>query len=131
MNRFFSVFVLILLILSSVFLLFFFRDAILKGQDLEVDDCVPINLQVQDSSRNSMTISWETKEKCLGLVRYGDSPETIDYMAVGDSETFAKTKHSVEINSLMPSTVYYFVISSGGVEYGNEGSPMVLNTRAY
>ncbi len=131
MNNFFLVIIAVLVLLSSTLFLFYYRD-ILNEQDGALHgSCVPINLQVQDVSSNSFVVEWQTRDKCLGFVRYGNAIDSINYIAINESNEVATKKHSISVENLKPSNVYYLVVSSDGVEYGLEGAPIVVNTQAF
>ncbi len=131
MNNIFLVFIAILLIVSGTLLFFYNRDILNEQGDVLFEDCVPVNLQIQNISSTSFSVQWHTSNKCLGLVKYGDSIDSINYIAINEDNEIAAKKHSIEIKNLKPSSVYYFVISSEGVEYGLEGAPIVVNTQAF
>ena len=131
MNNFFLVLIAVLLILSGTLLFFYNRDILSKGEEDLFDGCLPINLQVQNVSANSFSVEWETLEKCLGFVKYGESIDSIDFIALDDEDNLSVKKHKVKVNELNSSSIYYFVIFSDGVEYGVEGTPIVVNTKAF
>jgi hypothetical protein len=131
MNNFFLVFIAILLVLSGSLLFFYNRDILSKGSGELIGGCVPVNLQVQNVTKNTFSVEWETMDKCLGFVKYGDSIDSIDYLAIDEENNFAMDKHSIDVKNLKPSSIYYFVVSSGGVEYGVKGAPVVVNTNAF
>lgn len=131
MNNFFLVFIAILLIISGTLFFFYNRDILSQEEGVLFEDCVPVNLQVKDVSSTSFSVEWQTSNKCLGLVKYGDSIDSINYMAINEENEISSTKHNIEIENLKPSSVYYFIISSEGIEYGLEGAPVVVNTRSF
>ena len=131
MNNFFLVFIAVLLIVSGTLLFFYNRDILSEEESLLLEDCVPMNLKVKDVSSTSFSVEWQTSNKCLGLVKYGDSIDAINYIGINEENYIAKTEHLIEVENLKPSSVYYFVVSSESTEYGLEGAPIVVNTRAF
>lgn len=131
MNNFFLVLIAILLVLSGTFYFFYNRDVLGIKDEADFDSCTPFNMQVTEVKSTSFLISWDTVDECLGLVKYGSSVDSLDLIAVSDENNFAGDSHSIQVKNLRPSSVYYFVISSEGVEYGIDGSPVVVNTRAF
>lgn len=131
MNNIFLIFIAILLVISGTLYFFYNRDVLGEKTENLFDACVPVNLRVEDVSANSFIVKWQTSEKCLGLVRYGDSIDSINYIAIGGSDNIATNNHKVQINNLSSSSVYYFIVSSDGVDYGIEGAPVIVNTEAF
>ncbi len=131
MNNFFLVFISILLVLSGTLLFFYNRDILRKGTGELFDDCVPINLQVRDISSTNFRVEWGTSEECLGFVKYGDSIDSVIHLSFNEEMKLATKRHSILVEDLRPSSVYYFVVVSDGTEYGFEGAPVVVNTRAF
>ncbi len=131
MNNFFVVLIAILLVLSGTFYFFYNRDVLGLKDEADFDSCTPFNLQITDVKATSFLVSWETADECLGLVKYGDSVDAVEFIAVDEEKNFATDSHEVKVKNLRPSSVYYVVVSSGGVEYGIDGTPVVVNTRAF
>ena len=111
---------------------FYIRDVVRDTEEESVlGDCVPVNLQIKDILSTNFSVSWETSNECIGLVKYGDSVDSMDYLAVDESNNVAKTKHLIQLKDLKPSSIYYLVVFSEGVEYGIEGTPAIVNTKAF
>lgn len=131
MNNIFLTAIAVLLVLSGVLYFFYNRD-VLSNRDVGVfEGCVPINLQIQEVSSDSFTVEWGTSEKCLGLVKYGDSIDSIEYFAINEEKRVATKEHFVTVKNLKPSSIYYVVVFSEGVEYGLDGAPIIVNTKAF
>ncbi len=131
MNNFFLVFIAVLVVLSASLFFFYNRDILSEKQESSLRGCAPFNLQVQNVTATSFSVEWETTDKCLGLIKYGDGVDTLNYLAINEENNIALNKHLIELRNLKPSNIYYFVISSEGVEYGVEGAPIVVNTKAF
>ncbi len=131
MNNFFLVIIAVLMILSGTLLFFYNRDVLQEKGGEEGNNCTPINLQINEVSSTGAIVEWETSYECLGLVKYGDSVDSMDYIAIDETNNFARKEHSVSIKNLKPASIYYLVVFSNGVEYGLEGTPVVFNTKAF
>lgn len=66
------------------------------------------NVQVQNLTRNSATITWETDQSSSSRVDYGTTS------GYGSNETVSgtTTQHSVTLSNLNPETIYHFKVSS-------------------
>ncbi len=131
MNNILLIIIVVLLILSGTLFFFYYRDILDEQDGVLHGSCVPLNLQVQDVSSNSFVVEWQTSDKCLGFVKYGDTIDSINYIAINENNDVATKGHSVSVKDLKPSNVYYLVVSSDGAEYGLEGAPIVVNTKAF
>ena len=131
MNNVFLVIIAVLLILSGTLLFFYNRDVLQEKGDESKNNCIPLNLQIRDITRTGAVVEWETAFECLGLVKYGDSVDAMDYIAIDEDNNFARKNHSIMVKNLKPASIYYLVVFSNGVEYGLEGSPVVINTKAF
>ena len=88
--------------------------------------CTPVNVFLSRNGDNSIKVSWETENACLGYILYGDSSYEIERVAV-NSENLGKSKeHSVVISNLLTTNAYYFVIVSDEQPYGNNGNPIAF-----
>ena len=134
MNKFFFVITLILLVISGTFLFFFTRD-VLNTQDVKgestVGSCVPVNLEIKEILASSFVVQWETAVDCLSLVKYGDSVDRMNYIAIDEGNDLAKSSHSIKVRDLNPASIYYVGVFSGGVGYGLEGTPIFVNTKPF
>ncbi len=131
MNRFFLVAIFSLLILSSFLLFLYRRDVLLENDEVFVDECTPVNLQIKDVLSTSFIVEWETAEECLGVVKYGESVDSVNLLAIDNENNFARKTHSIRVENLKSSSIYYIVVFSDGVEYGVEGTPVIVNTKAF
>ncbi len=134
MNNFFFVVIVILLLVSGSFLFFFNRD-VLNNQDVKgestIGSCVPVNLEIKDIEASSFVVEWETAVDCLSLVKYGDSIDRMNYIAIDEENNLAKSSHSIRVRGAKPASIYYIGVFSGGVGYGLEGTPIVVHTKAF
>ena len=132
MNNFFVVVVAVLVVLSGTLLFFYRRDVLdTEGSNGDISGCVPFDLQVQDVSALGFVVEWETEENCLGFVKYGDSVDAINLIAFDENGDIAVKKHAIKISDLKASSIYYVMVISEGTEYGLEGTPIIVSTKAF
>lgn len=74
------------------------------------------NVEVEQNSESSVTITWETDEAADSLVNYGLQPD-YGIMRVPGAE---RTQHEVTLDSLESGRMYYFRVVSSD-ENGNQG----------
>lgn len=68
---------------------------------------------LNSGTETSMLIRWQTDVDCDSKVRYGLSPNNLQYEAI----VFPYTReHAVTISNLQPNTVYYYSIGTSGQE---------------
>ena len=94
-----------------------------SSQRDSIGECVPYNVKISKEENYLANVQWSTSEDCLGYIMYGESRTELGFIAV-DQEQSSGRKHSVNIESLLPSKTYYFVIYSDDKEYGNRGLPL-------
>lgn len=95
-------------------------------------EAVPQEIRLTNISDTSFTVSWITKEKVLGFVKYGTSPSLEN--TVGDErDMFSEERnpysvHHVKVENLESKTKYYFKIGSGTRLYDNNGQVYEMTT---
>lgn len=104
---------------------FFYTDIISSGDISTLDSCTPYNVE-WESEENEMALSWETREKCVGYVRYGTDTKSLTNIAADSSGAQSKKQHSVMLKNLSEETDYYVIFYSGDETYGQSGQPLVL-----
>jgi hypothetical protein len=129
MNRFILSVIAILLLIFLTLASFYYRD-ILSEEPVLTYTCEPLNLTVLDITATGFTLQWETVDECLGLVKYGNSIDSMNFMALNESRNVSKN-HFVKLKNLQPSSTYYLVIFSGDTNYGAEGSPITVTTTPF
>lgn len=129
MNRFILTVIAILLIVFLTLVFFYYRD-ILKEESVLTYTCEPLNLTILDVTATGFTIQWETVDECLGLVKYGNSVDSMNFMALNESKNVSRN-HSVTLKNLQPASAYYLVIFSNDTHYGAEGSPIIVTTISF
>lgn len=88
-------------------------------------NCSPYNVFVKRGEKDfSVDISWHTKGDCLGFVMYGKDRYNLDMVAVDVVNSRSSRFHTVTMEKILTSDVYYFVINSQDQPYGNNGVPL-------
>ena len=98
------------------------REGIIKVFDFK-KDCTPFNLLV-DKEKDVIKITWETKDTCTGIVKFGDDIEDLKYWLTAESE---KGMNQVEIDKGKYKDIRYFIIISNGELFGLDGKAVKVN----
>jgi hypothetical protein len=115
----------ILLIFVSSVLLISRNIVTLDILGMSSNDCVPYNVFVRKGEKNySVNISWSTKEECVGFVQYGRGRDNLDMVGIDIVNTRKSTEHSVNLEQLLTTETYYFLINSQEQAYGSNGVPL-------
>lgn len=86
-----------------------------------ISGCIPYNVSISKGDTDHIAVvEWSTTDSCVGYVMYGDDRDSLDLVGI-DTGNLSSKKHYVEINNLLSSKTYYFVVNSGGTNYGNNG----------
>lgn len=86
-------------------------------------DCVPYNLLV-DKKEESISLKWNTKDSCSGVVKFGSDIENLDYWLYSQKE---KNLNFISIDRDKYRDINYFVIISDGILYGLDGKVVPIN----
>jgi len=103
--------------LSGLFIAMLFfspLDLIAQSNDQEPPDIS--NVQINEVTDSSVTVTWDTDEDADSLVNYGLQP---DYGIIR-IPVAERTSHSITLDNLEPGRVYYFRVVSADDE-GNQG----------
>ncbi|HRI06120.1 MAG TPA: hypothetical protein PLV59_04220 [Candidatus Dojkabacteria bacterium] len=87
-------------------------------------DCTPFNMLVNKEVKDKVVISWETKGKCTGVVKFGRDVESLDYWL---SSKFENKKNVVTIDTQTYKNIRYFVIVSNNEVYGLDGKAVSID----
>src|SRR5579871_6726627 len=93
---------------------------------------VPQNLHVSNITSSSFTISYTTDAPTLGTISYGKD-RTLGTIILDDRDQGGNiphpySTHSITIRNLLPSSSYYFTITSGNSSYSNNNTPYSVTT---
>ena len=110
------------LIVLGIVTIFSFKVKGSNDRDI-VTGCVPYNVVINREGDYKAVINWSTEDDCLGYVSYGDDRDNLDFIAL-DTENLSSKNHSIVIDKLLPSQIYFFLINSGENTYGNKGLPL-------
>lgn len=93
----------------------------------------PKNIQITNISDISFSLSYITDDKVIGTLKYGETHNTLDKIALDDRDQLNQSinsykTHSITVKDLDAETSYYFVITSGDEEFSNDGKPFEIKT---
>jgi len=121
------IFLVVILVSSSVFLLFKKNVGGFDSLFVSQGDCTPFNLFVAKGVEEfSAKITWKTKGKCMGFVQYGLNRDSLDKVGLDFISGYRSQDHEVLIEKLLTKERYYYLINSNGQGYGNNGRPLEL-----
>lgn len=116
--------VVVFFVITAFILLFVFK-ASGSSSSVSVDGCDPYNVEVKKGEKeNSVDIYWKTKARCSGYIIYGSEMKDLHLVGIDLVNEIKDENHSVEINSLISTKMYYFSIVSDGISYGKDGLPI-------
>jgi len=88
-------------------------------------DCVPYNIFVAKGSQEySVKITWSTKKECVGFVQYGSQRDSLNLVIVDQKNEVRSKSHEVEIEKLLTTQKYYFLVNSDNMTYGYNGTAL-------
>jgi hypothetical protein len=116
--------VVVFLVITAFILVFVFK-ASGSNSSVSVEGCDPYNVEVKKGEKgNSVNIYWKTKSNCSGYIIYGSEMKDLHLVGIDLVNEIKDVNHSVEINSLISTKMYYFSIVSDGISYGKDGLPI-------
>ncbi len=126
MSKTLKILLVVFLITLIPFGYFYYRDLISTSQTNSLDGCTPYNLSWKRNEQK-LHVYWQTRDKCLGYLRYGDDPQTLGSIAVATDRSVRKSSHEVMIEAVERGASYFATIYSGDKVYGQSGQPIVIN----
>lgn len=115
----------VVFIVISVCIYFFVFKASGSDSAVSIEGCNPYNVEVKKAEgANSVVISWRSKESCPGYVIYGSEMKDLNLVGIDLEGGVKGSEHTVVIDALISSKVYFFSIVSDGVTYGKDGLPI-------
>ena len=89
--------------------------------------CTPYNVFLSKEGDHKISVSWSTRDSCLGYVLYGDNSYEIERVAINPDYLGKSKDHTVIIPDLLSTNSYYFIIVSDESPYGNNGKPIAFS----
>jgi len=89
-------------------------------------DVEPRDVRISNITDSSFTVSWITEKDAVGLISWGTTTALGQLARQPDGTP--KKIHSITLRGLTPSTNYFFVVNSGGVEFDNDSVPWSIQT---
>jgi len=95
-------------------------------------EITPKEVKITNITENSFTVSWITDSQTSGFIKYGTEKE-IPFTAQDDRDQLSGSQgnfftHHVTLKGLIPSTNYFFKVSSGGKLFDNNGQLYEVRT---
>jgi hypothetical protein len=84
----------------------------------------PERIQHTNISENQITISWVTTSVELSKINYGTTPA----LGISVTDNIIDDVHHITLTGLLPDTIYYYDIISGGITYNNNGKHYTFKT---
>jgi hypothetical protein len=91
------------------------------------ENIAPKDIRISNVSDSSFNISWITKTKATGIIKWSSTPSNLNE-EIEDSIKNPSYTHSVKIENVSPATTYYFAILSNGRLFDNNNIPWQVST---
>lgn len=90
-------------------------------------DEVPRNVEIIQTSEDTILVSWETQTQKLGTLRVGEAPLAMDKSRIIIGNNGSKTSlHKIAVGGLFKGKEYEIEILSGKNWYDNSGEPLKI-----
>ncbi|HVX93195.1 MAG TPA: hypothetical protein VHA74_03735 [Candidatus Dojkabacteria bacterium] len=116
--------IIVLSFLALSGFVYFKRDSFAKYMQPKEDECIPYDVLVSKDT-NNYNVTWNTKSKCSGFVKYGEFSDNLNYTGINEKLNLSSTQHKVTLEKKWDNL--YFIIISNNKPYGLGTSPMILN----
>lgn len=121
-----AILILILFSFLSLVSIYSYENFYRKGKVLGAyENCNPINFRKEDRG-GVFYLLWETKEDCLGWVKFGVNNDKFPYYGVNNNGQVKTKNHEIRLSGIEKGNTYYFVILSDDKTYGKDGLPLVI-----
>jgi len=122
-----SIFIAILLAVFLPFTLYALRSPT-KTLIEAAPGSAPENVSFTTLTPNEFTVEWQTQAEVVGIVKYGTSPEQLEFFALDEKGNLTTTNHRIVVKNLNPKTKYYFEVVSGPLRFNDPKKPLELTT---
>lgn len=102
-------------------LIFLFAALPLAAADFDWNDVSPcqpqfvkVSFDDPDTARH-IGVSWQTRESCLGRLRFGTAPDALDTQVSAQNREISgnlRHIHEVRLSGLAPATTYYYAVGT-------------------
>ncbi len=89
-----------------------------------LESCEPYNISWEREG-SGVNVLWNTKENCLGFLKYGVKKDSINSTAVQKENNTKKRNHVVYIEGVKGDL--YLIVYSDQKAYGSLGLPIVIS----
>lgn len=120
---------LVIIILTGIFIWRFFSNTPISSR---ASKKLLARVEIANLSQNQASIYWQTSEKEVGWIIFGQSEKKIDQIFFDERDTKEKRNsylnHLVILRNLKPGQQYYFKIISNNQLIDNNGQPYTFQT---
>lgn len=93
-----------------------------------LDQITPHDMRTSNVTSSSFTVTWTTKVKSTGFLKYGNTSNSISLIAQDVNGTEPRIDHKVVVSGLTAGKKYYFYVMSDGVAFGIDGRALEVLT---
>lgn len=84
----------------------------------------PYNTRVSIDENGCLLTQWQTTEKSIGYIKYGDNPDNVTNIAQTSDGLLYADNHSVSVCTINSTNDYYVIVVSNNIPYGYQGEPI-------
>lgn len=84
----------------------------------------PYNTKVYIDTNGCLHASWNTQEKSIGYIRYGESADEVNKSAQSKNGLIYSESHSISVCTIDPNKNYHVIVMSNNIPYGYRGQPI-------
>lgn len=117
---------LALILAMSSYVYIYFSNNSYSKEDLNIGNTMPYHTKVSETGNGCFVVTWETKEKTIGYIKYDTDKIAYNKIAQTQDGMILNDKHDVKVCGLSSDRSYYIVIVSNGVPYGLDGNPLEI-----
>lgn len=84
----------------------------------------PFNTRISIDKSGCLLAEWQTTEKSIGYIKYGDTPDNVTNIAQTAEGLLYSDNHSVSVCTINSQNDYFVVVVSNNIPYGYQGEPI-------
>lgn len=93
-------------------------------QNEAYDPETPYNTIISIDKDGCLSARWQTKEKSIGYIKYGESEDSVATIAQTSEGLLYADNHSVSVCTINSEKDYYVIVVSNNIPYGYQGEPI-------
>jgi len=117
---------LVLLLSVSLYVYIYFGNNNHSTEDLNIGKTIPHHTKVNKIGNGCFIVTWETKEKTIGYIKYDTDKIAFNKTAQTQDGMILSNEHDIKVCGLSSDRSYYIVVMSNGVPYGLDGNPLEI-----